>query len=55
VRGFAFFLGLSVLLDLFVAYFFMHPLVSIIGRKPAFTKARWLGISAGLGVKEATA
>ena len=55
VRGFAFFLGLSVLLDLFVAYFFMHPLVSIIGRKPAFTKARWLGISSGLGVKEATA
>ena len=43
VRGFAFFLGVSVLLDLFVAYFFMHPLVSIIGRKPAFTKARWLG------------
>jgi preprotein translocase subunit SecD len=55
VRGFAFFLGLSVLLDLFVAYFFMHPLVSIIGRKPAFTKARWLGISSGLGIKEATA
>jgi preprotein translocase subunit SecD len=55
VRGFAFFLGLSVLLDLFVAYFFMHPLVSIIGRKPAFTKARWLGISSGLGVREATA
>ena len=55
VRGFAFFLGISVLLDLFVAYFFMHPLVSIIGRKPAFTKARWLGISSGLGVKEATA
>ncbi len=55
VRGFAFFLGLSVLLDIFVAYFFMHPLVSIIGRKPAFTKARWLGISSGLGVKEAAA
>ena len=55
VRGFAFFLGISVLLDLFVAYFFMHPLVSIIGRKPAFTKARWLGISSGLGVREAAA
>jgi preprotein translocase subunit SecD len=55
VRGFAFFLGISVLLDIFVAYFFMHPLVSIIGRKPAFTKARWLGISSGLGLKEATA
>jgi len=55
VRGFAFFLGLSTLLDVFVAYFFMHPLVSIIGRKQSFTKARWLGIASGLGLKEATA
>ncbi len=55
VRGFAFFLGISVLLDLFVAYFFMHPLVSIIGRKQSFAKARWLGIASGLGVKGATA
>ena len=55
VRGFAFFLGLSVLLDLFVAYFFMHPLVSIIGRKESFGKARWLGIASGLGLKGATA
>jgi preprotein translocase subunit SecD len=55
VRGFAFFLGLSTLLDVFVAYFFMHPLVSIIGRKQSFTKARWLGIASGLGLKEAAA
>ena len=55
VRGFAFFLGLSTLLDIFVAYFFMHPLVSIIGRKESFTKAGWLGIASGLGLKEATA
>jgi preprotein translocase subunit SecD len=55
VRGFAFFLGLSTLLDIFVAYFFMHPLVSIIGRKESFAKARWLGIASGLGVKGATA
>ncbi|HEV7862368.1 MAG TPA: protein translocase subunit SecD, partial [Acidimicrobiia bacterium] len=55
VRGFAFFLGLSTLLDVFVAYFFMHPLVSIMGRKDSFTKAGWLGIASGLGVKEATA
>ena len=27
VRGFAFFLGVSVLLDLIISYFFMHPLV----------------------------
>jgi preprotein translocase subunit SecD len=55
VRGFAFFLGLSTLLDIFVAYFFMHPLVSIIGRKESFTKAGWLGIASGLGLKGATA
>ena len=55
VRGFAFFLGLSTLLDVFVAYFFMHPLVSIIGRKESFTRAGWLGIASGLDVKGATA
>jgi preprotein translocase subunit SecD len=55
VRGFAFFLGLSTLLDVFVAYFFMHPLVSIIGRKQTFTQAGWLGIASGLDVKGATA
>lgn len=55
VRGFAFFLGLSVLLDLFVAYFFMHPLVSLIGRRQSMNKPGWLSISSGLGVKGATA
>jgi preprotein translocase subunit SecD len=55
VRGFAFFLGLSTLLDVFISYFFMHPLVSIIGRKPSFTQAGWLGIASGLDVEGATA
>ena len=55
MRGFAFFLGLSTLLDVFVAYFFMHPLVSIIGRKESFTRAGWLGIASGLDAKGATA
>jgi preprotein translocase subunit SecD len=56
VRGFAFFLGISVLLDLFVAYFFMHPLVSLIGRRQSIAKpGGWLSISSGLGIKGATA
>jgi preprotein translocase subunit SecD len=55
VRGFAFFLGLSTLLDVFVSYFFMHPVVSIIGRKDTFTQAGWLGIASGLDAKGATA
>ncbi|HYH49920.1 MAG TPA: protein translocase subunit SecD [Acidimicrobiia bacterium] len=55
VRGFAFFLGVTTLLDIFVAYFFMHPVVSIIGRRETFQKARWLGIASGLKVKGAPA
>lgn len=49
VRGFAFFLGLSTVLDLVVAYFFTRPLVAILGRRRAFTSARFLGVAAGLG------
>jgi preprotein translocase subunit SecD len=55
VRGFAFFLGLSTLLDLFVAYFFMHPLVSILGRNPRLVRMHGVGIAAGLDVREAIA
>jgi preprotein translocase subunit SecD len=55
VRGFAFFLLVTTILDILVAYFFMHPVVSILGRKESFTQARWLGIAAGLGVRGATA
>jgi preprotein translocase subunit SecD len=55
VRGFAFFLGVTTVLDIFVAYFFMHPVVSILGRRESFQKARWLGIASALGVKGAPA
>jgi preprotein translocase subunit SecD len=55
VRGFAFFLGLSTVLDILVAYFFMHPLVSIIGRNPKFANAGWLGVASGLDAKGVTA
>lgn len=55
VRGFAFFLGLSTILDIGVAYFFMHPLVSIMGRNPRFTKSSWLGMASGLDVKGVSA
>jgi preprotein translocase subunit SecD len=50
VRGFAFFLGLSTILDLIVAYFFTRPLVAMLGRRRVFTSARALGVAAGLGV-----
>ncbi len=37
VRGFAFFLGLSMLLDLAATYFFLGPAVRLIARHPSFT------------------
>ncbi len=49
VRGFAFFLGLSTLLDVVVAYMFTRPLVVLLGRNRTFTEARWLGVARGLG------
>jgi preprotein translocase subunit SecD len=48
VRGFALFLGISTLLDLFVSYFFMHPLVSIMARHPHLVRMKGFGIGAGL-------
>jgi preprotein translocase subunit SecD len=55
VRGFAFFLGLSTVLDLLVAYFFMHPLVSLMSRRTGIVRSRPFGIAAGLDAPEATA
>ena len=53
VRGFAFFLGLSTLLDVVVAWFFTRPLVAILARSRFFTEARWVGVARGLGVERA--
>ncbi|MEX0665257.1 MAG: protein translocase subunit SecD [Acidimicrobiia bacterium] len=55
VKGFAFFLGMSTLLDLAVAYFFMHPLVSLMARRPSLVRMRKVGIASGLDTPEATA
>lgn len=49
VRGFAFTLGLSTLLDVFTAYFFIRPMVILVGRRRAFTDNRILGVARGLG------
>jgi preprotein translocase subunit SecD len=53
VKGFAFFLGLSTLLDLIVSYFFMHPIVSLMARKPTLVRMRPFGIGSGLDAPEA--
>jgi preprotein translocase subunit SecD len=53
VRGFAFFLGVSALLDLFVAYFFTRPVVTILGRNRFFTEAPFFGVARGLAATPA--
>ena len=44
VRGFAYFLGISVILDLLVAVLFTRPLILLLSRSPRFARARFLGI-----------
>ena len=53
VRGFAFFLGLSTLLDVVIAYFFTRPMVVLLGRSRFFTEARWVGVARGLAAAPA--
>jgi preprotein translocase subunit SecD len=53
VRGFAFFLGLSTLLDLLIAYFFTRPMVILLGRNRFFTEARFFGVARGLAAAPA--
>jgi preprotein translocase subunit SecD len=55
VKGFAFFLGLSTLLDLLIAYLFMHPLVSLMSRKPSLVRMRPFGIASGLDAPDVVA
>jgi preprotein translocase subunit SecD len=54
VRGFAFMLGLSTLLDVATAYLFIRPMVILVGRRRAFTDARFLGVARGLGSRAVT-
>ena len=55
VKGFAFFLGLSTLLDVFVTYFFTRPLVILLGRNERLVRARGFGMSRGLAIPEGEA
>jgi len=51
VRGFAFTLGLSTILDVATAFFFIRPAVILVGRRRFFTDNRYFGIARGLGVR----
>ena len=47
VRGFAFILGLTTIVDILVAFWFTHPLVVLIGRTGWMQKgSRWTGLDA---------
>jgi preprotein translocase subunit SecD len=48
VRGFAFMLGLSTIVDVITAYTFTRPLVILLGRNRIFTNARGFGVASGL-------
>jgi preprotein translocase subunit SecD len=55
VRGFAFFLGLSTVMDLLLAWAFMHPMVSVLARRPKLVQLPGIGIASALDVAGATA
>jgi preprotein translocase subunit SecD len=50
VRGFAFFLGMSTILDLVLAACYMHPCVVLLSRRPHLVKMPGFGIAVGLDV-----
>jgi preprotein translocase subunit SecD len=54
VRGFAFFLGLSTILDVVVAWFFTRPMVGLLATYPAFTNSPVLGVARGLNLPKPT-
>ncbi|MGA7835424.1 MAG: protein translocase subunit SecD [Acidimicrobiales bacterium] len=47
VKGFAFFLGLSTLMDVFITWYFTRPLVILLGRRTT-SKSTMLSMAAGL-------
>jgi preprotein translocase subunit SecD len=49
VKGFALFLGLSTILDIFVTYFFTRPFVILLGQRRGASDSA-LSVAAGLGV-----
>nr|WP_240948192.1 protein translocase subunit SecD [Planosporangium mesophilum] len=44
VKGFAFTLGMSTLIDVLVVFLFTHPLVAVLARLSAFTSPRFSGL-----------
>jgi preprotein translocase subunit SecD len=55
VKGFAFFLGLSTIMDMAVTWFFTRPLVILLGRSDRLTAGRRFGIARGLAMEPTAA
>ncbi len=53
VRGFAFFLGISTILDVVVAWFFTRPMVGLLASNNLFTNSPRLGVARGLDASPA--
>ena len=52
VRGFAFFLGLSTILDIVITWYFTRPTVILLGRSDRIAGARGFGVARGLAVED---
>jgi preprotein translocase subunit SecD len=50
VQGFALFLGISTLLDVFVTYFFTRPFVILLGRSRSGSEVKSMSVASGLGM-----
>ena len=50
VKGFALFLGISTLLDIFLTYFFTRPFVILLGQSRGGNEASTMSMASGLGV-----
>jgi preprotein translocase subunit SecD len=55
VKGFAFTLGMSTVLDLVVVFLFTHPLMAVLARYRVFGSSRFSGLGASLDRPPATA
>ncbi len=53
VRGFAFYLGLSTLIDVFVAYFFTRPAVLLLARSKFMSGKKIMGIKTSVDANQA--
>jgi preprotein translocase subunit SecD len=50
VKGFALFLGISTIFDIFITYFFTRPFVVLLGQSQGGSELRGMSVASGLGV-----